>query len=80
GKQFATDKTFLAAWRAAHRVVAKPGAVARPPVAPSVAPQEAPSVAPVVTAPLPVSSLSMSAPSLTSTAPVRDAATVSAAT
>ncbi|MEO9036302.1 MAG: hypothetical protein ABI442_12390 [Gemmatimonadaceae bacterium] len=27
GKQFAKDKTFLAAWRAAYRVVAKPGAV-----------------------------------------------------
>jgi hypothetical protein len=28
GRQFASDKTFLAGWRAAHRVVAKPGAVA----------------------------------------------------
>jgi hypothetical protein len=27
GKQFAGDKTFLAAWRAAHRITRKPGAV-----------------------------------------------------
>jgi len=51
-KQFVGDKTFLAAWRAAHRVTAKPG-IARVPTSMSVpmsapAAVVAPSTTPVV--------------------------------
>jgi hypothetical protein len=44
-KQFVGDKTFLAAWRAAHRVTAKPG-TARVPVAVSLSTPAAAVVAP----------------------------------
>jgi hypothetical protein len=49
-KQFVGDKTFLAAWRAAHRVTTKPG-IARVPTSmpvPALAAVVAPSTTPVV--------------------------------
>jgi len=47
-KQFVGDKTFLAAWRAAHRVTAKPG-IARVPTSVSVTAPVAVVVAPATT-------------------------------